>query len=61
MSTVECYPKWLYHAERGAVLVSNKAEHEALGSGYAESPADVVPSKPTESAEIEKPKKGKKA
>jgi hypothetical protein len=33
------YPKWLYHAERGAVIVATPDEHAALGPDWAESPA----------------------
>lgn len=53
----ECYPKWIYHAEEEAKVVHSKAEHEAAGKGWFETPvvAEV-------SAEAEgKDKKDKKA
>lgn len=37
------YPKWLYHAAKGAQLVDTEEAHKALGAGWAESPADVKP------------------
>jgi hypothetical protein len=33
------YPKWLYHAEKEAVIVPDEAAHKALGAGWVESPA----------------------
>lgn len=55
------YPKWLYHPTRPAALVADEAAHKALGGGWAESPANLVPEpKPEEKpAEPVKPKKGK--
>ena len=34
------YPKWLYHPTKESKLVNNPEEHEELGSGWYESPAD---------------------
>jgi len=36
------YPKWLYKYGNEAVIVQNKEEHDALGVGWVESPADIV-------------------
>jgi hypothetical protein len=33
------YPKFLYHRELEPVVVADPIEHEALGEGWAESPA----------------------
>lgn len=32
------YPKCLYHPEKGACVVQNAEEQEALGGGWSESP-----------------------
>lgn len=37
----QSYPKWLYSAS-GAQIAPDAAAHAALGSGWVESPADVV-------------------
>lgn len=34
------YPKYLYHKHHGPKLVRHAGEHEQLGEGWAESPAD---------------------
>lgn len=33
------YPTWKYHATAGALLVQSLEEEEALGAGWADSPA----------------------
>ena len=35
-----CYPKFLYHPEKAPRVVKSKEEHEALGPGWVESPAE---------------------
>jgi hypothetical protein len=50
------YPKWLYHADGRSVIVNSREEAEALGDGWAETPA-AFPRRP---AEVHKPKGGKK-
>ncbi len=35
------YPKWLFHPTEKPTLVPDEAAHKALGSGWAESPADA--------------------
>lgn len=34
----EIYPKYLYHAERGSIMVSSKKEEKQLGWGWCDSP-----------------------
>lgn len=36
------YPKYLYHATHAPRIVASQAEHEALGSEWAESPAEAT-------------------
>jgi len=36
------YPKWCYHPVEGAKLVQGPEEHEALGQGWYDSPADAT-------------------
>lgn len=36
------YPKWKYHAEKAPVVVASKDEEQALGSSWADSPADLA-------------------
>lgn len=58
----KCYPKWIYHPEKGALIVRDEAEHEAMGSGWAESPADDhqhAGEKPSPKAEPKKVKTAK--
>lgn len=58
------YPKWLYHAEKEAVLVVDHAAHRALGAGWYESPAEIPASaaeKPAAAKRAEAPKSSKKA
>ncbi len=38
MEKVE-YPKWLYKGKK-SLIVANEEEHQALGKGWKESPAD---------------------
>lgn len=37
---MSAYPKWLYHKMYPPALVENGTEAEALGEGWAESPAE---------------------
>lgn len=37
----EHYPKFLYHATEPARVVHSKDEHEVIGEGWHESPADL--------------------
>lgn len=46
----DCYPKWLYHKTRDAVIVNSKEEHDALGKGWQETPYEK-PEKQIEKAE----------
>lgn len=32
------YPKWKYHAKKGAVIIKNEAEEDALGKGWQDTP-----------------------
>ena len=34
----DIYPKYLYHADRGSIMVSNKKEEKQLGWGWCDSP-----------------------
>jgi hypothetical protein len=34
----EAYPKWKYHAKKGALTVKNEAEETALGKGWQDTP-----------------------
>jgi hypothetical protein len=34
----EAYPKWKYHAKKGALTVKNEAEEAALGKGWQDTP-----------------------
>lgn len=49
------YPKWLYHAEKEPIVVKDQKEHEALGAGWVESPADIQ-----KAAELEQPESEEK-
>lgn len=46
----DCYPKWLYHKTKDAVIVNSKEEHDALGKGWQETPYEK-PEKQVEKAE----------
>ncbi len=35
------YPKWKYHATEAPKLVADKAEEDALGKGWHESPGEA--------------------
>jgi hypothetical protein len=35
------YPKFLYHAAEPARIVGSDSEHDALGAGWVESPAEL--------------------
>lgn len=41
------YPKWLYHREESPQVVNDPDEHEALGAGWEESPADFEEAEPS--------------
>ena len=52
------YPGWRYHATKPALIVHDPVQEEALGEGWAESPADVIAVDPDElKLEPEEPKK----
>lgn len=64
MDKKEYAPKWLYHKDKGAVLLNSEAEEKALGSGWVDSPAgfkkaEKVGEKPSQEPE-KAPKKAKK-
>ena len=51
------FPKWKYHKEKKAVVVNSAEEEEALGKGWADSPADfqAKPAPPVVEEEAEEP------
>jgi hypothetical protein len=40
------YPKWKYHAEKPACIVTDEAEESSLGLGWVDSPAAIIASEP---------------
>lgn len=56
------FPKWKYHETEPAVIVNTPEEEEALGEGWAETPAAFeAKSEPESEAAEKKPKRGKAA
>lgn len=47
------YPKWKYHAKKGAVIIKNAAEEEALGKGWQDTPFDQEVVEVVHPAEVE--------
>jgi hypothetical protein len=59
---MQSYPKWLYHPTQAPRVVDDEAAHKALGSDWAESPADFAAEPkngPKKEAPAPKPKKVK--
>jgi hypothetical protein len=53
-----CYPKFLYHPKCEPLIVNDRAQHEALGAGWVESPAEFVQAVEADEPEvIEEPKR----
>jgi hypothetical protein len=49
----QAYPKWKYHAKKGAVIVKNEAEEAALGRGWQDTPFDPEVVEIVHPAEVE--------
>lgn len=42
------YPKWLYHATLSPALVEDPEQEDALGEGWADTPAAFLQTEPSE-------------
>lgn len=58
---MELYPKFKYHREKAALIVADPTEEDALGAGWADSPAafDVEPEASQEPEVDEAPEEGR--
>jgi hypothetical protein len=54
------YPSWRYHATEPAVIVADPEADDALGEGWADTPAAFLEAPAEEGPECSKSKKSKK-